>query len=759
MATSLAAAALLAAGALAYGYLPVAPLPRVDFPTVAVWALLPGGSPETMASSVAAPLERRFARIAGLSELTSSSTEGRTTLTLQFDLDRDIDGAARDVQAAIDAAAGDLPKDLPQLPNWRKVNPANSSILVLGVSSQTLPLGVVYDQANTILAQKISQIAGVGQVFVGGGQQPAIRIQVDTQALADLGLGMEDVRALVGQATVDQPKGSLSGPSESLSLADNDQIFVPDSYRNLVLSRQNGAVVRLGDVARVVESTENVRVAAWTDRERGIVILVKRQPGANMLEVIDRIRAELPELRASISPAIDVRVVLDRSRTLRASIASVDESLLASVVLVVLVVFLFLRRPRAALIPCVAMPLSLLGTFGVMWLLGLSRDNVSLMALTVAAGFVVDDAIVVTENVLRRLEGGATPLAAALDGAKQVGVTVVSITAALLAALLPVFLLGGVVGRLFRELAFTLGTAIALSALVSLTLTPAMCARLLMPPRAAEAPAGGVWRWLLRAYDAALGGVLRFRGLALAAALLVTLLTGALLWRVPKGLFPREDTGQLVGYADAPQSISFPAMRDRQRALNTAVLTDPDVEHVISVMGAWGAGTLNTGEMLVQLVPRADRKATADEVIARLRPKLAQIEGISLYLQPVQDMQVGGRLARSQYQYTLEDPDLHELDAWAPRVLAKLQTLPQLREVASDQQTAGLEVEVDVDRDTASRLGVSLTDVDDALYDDFGQRQVATTYTGENQYHVILEALPKLQATPDELGDVYVRSS
>ncbi len=762
IATSLLAIALVMAGVAAYTQLPVAPLPRVDFPTISVQAALPGASPATMASAVATPLERRLGRIAGLAEMTSTSALGSTALTLQFDLDRDVDAAARDVQAAINAAAGDLPSNLPQLPVFKKVNPADSPILILGLTSKTIPLGEVYDQANTIFAQKISQVPGVGQVFVGGGQQPAVRVQVDPEALAGMGIGMEDLRAVLGQATVDQPQGSLTGAAQTFVLAANDQLFDAAQFRKLVVGYGSGGVVRLGDVARVVDDVENYRVAGWYDHQRAIVVVIRRQPGANILDVIDRIKALLPSLAQSISPAIDVEIALDRAQTIRASVHDVEFSLAIAVVLVVLVVFLFLRDLRATAIPSVAVPLSLLGTFGLMYLLHYSLDNLSLMALTISTGFVVDDAIVVTENVARHVEAGQAAMPAALRGAKEIGFTIVSITASLLAVFIPILLMGGIVGRLFREFAVTLSIAVAVSAAVSLTLTPMMCSRLLRHGeehgrfyRAFER----AFAALVRAYDAALGVALRHQRLTLLATLATLAIT---IWQfavIPKGLFPQQDTGSVMGFSDAPQDISFPAMEKRQTALNDVVLADPAVKHMVSFIGAWQGSSINTGNMFMELQPIAVRKVSADGMIDRLRPKLGKIEGIRLFLQSMQDVKVGGRLTRTQYQYTLEDGDLAELNEWAPKVLKVLQKLPELKDVNTDQQTAGLELDLVVDRDTASRLGITLAAVDDAFYDAFGQRQVATTYTEMNQYHVVLEVKQKLQATPDALDKVYVRSA
>ncbi|BDG05143.1 multidrug efflux RND transporter permease subunit [Anaeromyxobacter oryzae] len=758
VATTLLAMALLLGGAAAYTQLPVAPLPRVDFPTINVSAGLPGASPETMASAVATPLERRFGRIAGLSEITSVSSLGSTSLTLQFDLDRDVDAAARDVQAAINASLGDLPSNLPVRPNFRKVNPADAPILILAVRSETLPLSKVFDVANTVLAQKISQVDGVGQVFVGGGQQPAVRIQVDPAALAGAGLSTSALRTTIGVATANQAKGSLDGPEQSHTVAVDDQLLSAAAWSPIVVGYANGSPVRLRDVARVVDSVENTRAAGWVDGKRAVVMIVRRQPGANILEVIDRVQALLPELTHAISPAIDVQVALDRSQTIRASVRDVQVTLLASVALVVLVVFLFLRSARATVIPTVAVPLAIVATFGGMFLLGYSLDNLSLMALTISTGFVVDDAIVVTENVTRYVEAGEPPLSAALKGAKQIGFTIVSITASLLAVFIPILLMGGIVGRLFREFAVTLSIAIAFSAVISLTLTPMMASRLLK--LRSEERRGRFYRvserffdGMLHGYERALSWVLDHHALMLVVTVVAAAVSIWLYVIVPKGLFPQQDTGQVFGISDAPQDVSFPAMRDRQELVNRAVMSDPSVDHAVSFIGG---GTLNTGNVFMQLKPREQRKETADQVIATLRPKLAQVPGIQLFLQSVQDVRVGGRFSRTQYQYTLQDANLEELNAWAPRMLEKLKTLPQLRDVATDQQTSALQLKVEVDRDTASRLGITAQAVDDALYDAFGQRQVATTYTQVNQYRVVLEMKPELAQHPEALRNVYV---
>jgi hydrophobe/amphiphile efflux-1 (HAE1) family protein len=762
IATSLLAAAVLLAGAAAFVQLPVAPLPRVDFPTLAVSANLPGASPETMASAVATPLERRFGRIAGLTEMTSTSSLGSTQLTLQFSLDRDVTAAARDVQAAINAAGAELPTNLPTRPNYRKVNPADAPVLIVSMTSQTLPLAQVFDAANNVVAQKISQVEGVGQVTVGGGQQPAVRVQVDPATLAGMGLSMTDVRTALAAATVNSPKGGLTGPTQSWALSANDQLYGAAAFRPMVVSYRGGGVVRLGDVAKVTDDVENNRVAAWTNDARAVLLIIRRQPGANILQTIDRVKAVLPTLATSISPAIDIQVAIDRARTIRASVHEVEQTLVIAIALVVLVVLIFLRSFRATAIPSVAVPLSLVGTFGVMYLLGFSVNNLTLMALTISTGFVVDDAIVVTENVSRHLDQGKTPLEAALIGAKQVGFTIVSITASLLAVFIPILFMGGIVGRLFREFAVTLSIAITISAVVSLTLTPVMCARMLR--RESQEDQGRLSRALERAfdglvrfYDRGLTWVLDHRFVMLAVTLGTLGLSVYLYVIVPKGLFPQQDTGMLMGFSEGPQDISFPAMATAQEKMLRDVRTDPDVSDVVAFMGGQ-AGTTNTGTLFVSLKPRDQRKSTADQIIGRLRVKLATTPGIKLFLQSNQDVRVGGRGSRTQFQYTLEDADLDELRAWSPRVLQKLRTLPQLKDVNTDLQSAGLLLSLALDRDTASRLGVTPQAVDDALYDAYGQRQVATVYTSTNYSRVILEATPGLQTGPEALDKLFVRS-
>jgi multidrug efflux pump len=756
IATTLLATALLLSGLVGYRQLPVAPLPQVDLPTINVQGVLPGASPETMASSVATPLERRLGRIAGVSEMTSVSTLGNTSLTLQFDLGRDVDAAARDVQAAINASSGDLPPNLPARPNYRKVNPSDSPILILSLTSDVLPIGQVFDAGSTILAQKISQVPGVGQVFVGGAL-PAVRVQADPAALAGLGLTLEDLRGALATATVNQAKGSLSDEHELRTVASNDQLLSAAGYPPLVIAWRNGAPIRLSDVARAVDSVENVRFASWADQKPGVVVIIRRQPGANIIDVIDRVRALLPTLAHSIPRSIDITVAMDRSASIRASIGEVRWTLIFSTVLVVLVVFVFLRSARLTLIPSVVVPLSIVGTFGVMALAGFSIDNLSLMALTISTGFVVDDAIVVTENVTRHLEEGTDPRTAALDGARQIGFTILSITISLLAVFIPLLLMRGIVGRLLREFAMTLGIAIALSAAISLTLTPMMCALLARPRRKTTRPPrfGDLFGRITRGYGRALRWVIDHEPVALIATLAAIGITIFLYVVTPKGLFPQQDTGLVLGFADAPQDISFPALKSRMETLNAIVGADPAVDHFVAFIGGGFGAAGNTGTAFVQLKPLGQRDARADQIIGRLRRKLTTAPGIMLYLQSIQDLRVGGRLTRTQYQYTLQDADLAELNRFAPRLLAALRKLPQLKDVASDQQTGGLALELQIDRDTASRVGIPMQTIDSVLSDAYGQRQVATLYTQLNQYHVVLEATPELQQFPESLASIY----
>jgi hydrophobe/amphiphile efflux-1 (HAE1) family protein len=761
IATSLLAAALLLAGIWAYTLLAVAPIPRVDMPTIQVSVGYPGASPETMASSVATPLERYFGRIAGVSEITSTSTLGSTNITLQFDLNRDVDGAARDIQAAIAAASSALPSNLPTRPTYRKVNPADSPILILSLTSPSLPLKDVFESANTVLAQKIAQVHGVGQVVVGGGVQPAVRIQVDPVALAGAGLSLTDVQNVVNTQTVDQPKGNITGTMRAESIAANDQLIKADAYKKIVLATNKGQVVRLGDVANVFDDVENQRAAGWCDGERAVLVIIFRQPDANIIETSERVQKLLPLLATSISPSIKTEVAFERTATIRASVYDVEFTLVLSVILVTLVVFIFLRDLRATAIPSIAVPLSIVGTFGAMYLLNYSIDNLSLMALTISTGFVVDDAIVVTENISRYIERGHSPIEAALEGAKQIGFTIVSITASLLAVFIPILLMGGIVGRLFREFSVTLAIAVALSALVSLTLTPMMASRLLRHKKSEgwlsrKTEAG--FDWVLHQYDRALGWVLRHQPLMLLVTAGTVALTIYLFMIIPKGLFPQQDTGRIMGASEAPQDVSFPRMKQRQEALNAVIGKDPDVLHYVSFIGG-GRGAGNTGTIFIDLKDKPIRKATSDQVIGRMRPELGKVEGAQLFLQSAQDIRVGGRSSRTQYQYTLQSADLNELNSWAPKVLEALQKVPELKDVATDQQTNGLQLDIDMDRDTASRLGITAANVDNTLYDAYGQAFVAVFYTQINQYHVVLEVKPEFQKGPESLDDIYVKTS
>jgi len=769
IATSLLAIALLLAGFAAFLNLPVNPLPNVDLATVNVNCALPGGSPTTMATSVAMPLERRFGRIAGVSELTSTSALGSTSITIQFGLDRDVESAARDVQAAINAAGGDLPANLPTRPNIRKVNPSDSPILILSLRSKSVPLPQVFEAANTVLAQKISQVEGVGQVGVGGGVQPAVRIRYDPVAIAGMNLSVEDLRNAIAAATSDQPKGGV-GAAHAYSIGVDDQLTDADQWKKIIVRAADangaaGGAARLGDIAQVFNDVENQRVAGWFDAERTVIVFIRRQPGANILDVIERVKSLLPQLAASIPAGIDIQVAVDRSITIRASVHDVERTLLIAIALVVLVVLVFLRSGRATSIPGVVVPLALIGTFGVMYLLHYSIDNLSLMALTIATGFVVDDAIVVTENVTRHIENGAPPLRAALDGAREIGFTIISITSSLIAVFIPLLFMGGVVGRFFREFSMVLTISIVWSALLSLTLTPMMCSRLLKS-RSEHAAPGFLGRIVesslnrvIRRYGLMLSWVIRHRTVVGVVTVATIGLTVFLYRTVPFGLLPQQDTGMLVGTSRGPQDISFAAMKQRQEALIKIVQEDPDVEHAIGSIGGFGSSTINSGSMYIALKPKPGRKLTADQVIARLRAKVAKVNGIEMRFQAVQDLNITGRASSAQYTYVLQDADLDELNHWAPRITNALLKLPELKDVNSDQQTQGLELDLGIDRDTASRLGVSVASIDNALYDAFGQRQVAVFYTEVNQYRVVLEANPSVGTGPDALERVYVPSS
>jgi multidrug efflux pump len=763
VATSLLSVALLLVGTLAYRFLPVASLPSVEFPVIAVQAILPGASPETMASSVATPLERQFGRIAGVTEMTSTSLLGATTLVLQFDLNRNIDAAARDVQAAINAARTQLPPNLVYNPTYRKVNPADAPIMILALTSDLLPIGRVFDAADSILAQKLAQVEGVGQVFVGGGAKPAVRVQVDPNQLSQLGLSLDQVRGALDRVNANTPKGELSGPKNAWTLKVNDQLFTAEQYKPTIIAQKNGAPVRLQDVAQVEESVEDVRTAGLSNGKRAVLLVLFRQPGANMIETVDRLKDLLPELRASIPPSIGLDVVLDRTTTIRASFRDVQITLIIATLLVVLVVFVFLRSARATIIPSVAIPLSLFGTFGGMYLLGYSLDNLSLMALTISTGFVVDDAIVVLENITRYIEAGESPLAASLRGAKEIGFTVLSMSTSLVAVFIPILLMGGLVGRLFREFAVTLSLAIGVSLLVSLSTTPMMCAILLKARN--EERHGRLYRvsergfnGLLRFYDVTLKWVLRHPRFTLLVTLATIGVNIYLFVIVPKGFFPQQDAGRIVGNIQAEQDISFQAMRRKMTEFANTVKNDPAVETAVVFTGGTG-NTTNTGRMFIQLKPLEQRKISVDQVITRLRGKLANVPGATLFLQAVQDLRIGGRMSNAQFQYTLQGSDLDELNRAAPRMLAKLRGLPELRDVSTDQQNRGLQATLLIDRDTAARLGIQAQAVDETLYSAFGQRQVSTIFTQLNQYHVVLEVAPQFQENPDALGSLYTRSS
>jgi multidrug efflux pump len=757
--TSLLTVALLMSGALAFQFLPVAPLPQVEFPVISVSAGLPGASPETMASSVATPLERQFGRISGVNQMTSTSQLGSTNIVLQFDLSRNIDAAARDVQAAINAARGQLPANLPSNPGYRKVNPADAPILILSMTSDTIRLPEIYDSANSILAQKLAQVSGVGQVFVGGGANPAVRAELNPMLLNKLGVSTQQVATALSAANANKPKGEFAGPVDAWTIDANDQLLKANQYRTLIVASNQNGVVRLGDVADVQDSVEDIRNAGSSNGKRAVLLVIFRQPGANIISTVDNVRQLLPLLQASISPAIKLDVVMDRTLTVRASVRDIELTLVISVVLVVLVVFVFLRNVRSTIIPSIAVPLSLVGTFGVMYLLGYSLDNLSLMALAISTGFVVDDAIVVLENINRHLEQGVEPVPAAFLGAKEIGFTVLSMSTSLVAVFIPILMMGGIVGRLFREFAITLSAAIGVSLLVSLTTTPMMCAKLLRPLnsekhgrvyRASE----GAFEGLLNVYGRGLRWVLRHQAFILLITVGTACLSVYLYIIVPKGFFPQQDTGRLGGSIQAEQDISFQAIRQKMNDYVTIIMNDPAVSTVTAFVG--GGGTANTGRMFIMLKPLGERKDSADRVIARLRGKLAHVPGATLYLQSAQDLQIGGRMGNAQYQYTLQSESLDDLNLWAPKVLAKLRQMPQLKDVNTDQQNRGLEAKLVIDRDTAARWGIQPAAIDAALYQAFGQSQVSTIYEQLNQYHVVMEVDPQYQQTPDALQSVYV---
>jgi len=764
VATSLLTVGLLLAGFVGYQQLPVSALPQVDYPTIVVSTLLPGASADTMASAVTTPLERQFGQMPSLSQMTSISSFGTSQVTLQFELDRNIDAAEQDVQAAINAASNLLPRTLPAPPTYSKSNPADTPILTLSVTSNALPLDQVDDAADSILAQKISQVSGVGLVTINGGQKPAVRVQVDPAALAGSGLTLEDVRAALAAANVNAPKGNLDGPRLDYMLATNDQLAKAASFRTLIIAFKNGAPVTLQEVSEVQDGVENAQLAGWAGRERAIILNVQRQPGANVIQTADRVKALLPQLKATLPQGIDVNILADRTETVRASVDDVQFTLLLTILLVVAVTYVFLRSLRATLIPGIAVPLSLIGTFGMMYLWGYSLNNLSLMALTISTGFVVDDAIVMSENISRFVEQGEKPFDAALKGAKQIGFTIVSLTLSLVAVLIPLLFMGGIIGRLFREFAVTLAIAIGVSALLSLTLTATMCAHLLKPH--AEEKQGRFQEWTERGwekivhfYERGVKWVLDHQPLTLVVTIATLVFTLLLAWLVPKGFFPQQDTGLIIGVSQAAPEASFARMMDRQRALADVVLQDPDVASVASFIGADGTNaTTNSGRLSIALKPRGDRKADAQEIIDRLLPRVAEVEGIKLYLQPVQDLQIETRTSSTQFQYTLEDANPEELSEFAPKILEKLQALPELRDVTSDQATSGLQEKLTIDRDTASRLGILPQTIDDTLYDAYGQRQVSTIFTQLNQYRVILEVRPGDQQGPAALDRIYLRS-
>jgi len=762
--TSLLTLALLMSGALAFTFLPVAPLPQVEFPVIQVSASLPGASPETMASAVATPLERQFGRIAGINQMTSVSQLGSTGIVLQFDLNRNIDAAARDVQAAINAARSQLPSYLPGNPWYRKVNPADAPILILSLTSDSVTLPNIYDQANTILSQKLAQVNGVGQVYVGGGANPAVRAELNPDQLNKFGIGLDAVRTALNAANANAPKGEVANPVNAWTVNDNDQLKYADQYRPLIVAKnsQNGAVVRLSDVGDVEDSVEDAHIYGVSNGKRAVIVIVFRQPGANIIQTVDNVLAQLPQLQASMSPAVKLAVVSDRTTTVRASLRDIEITLGISVLLVILVVFVFLRTVRATIIPSIAVPLSLIGTFGVMYLLGYSLNNLSLMALAISTGFVVDDAIVVLENITRYLEQGMGPMTAAFRGAREIGFTVLSMSTSLIAVFIPILMMGGIVGRLFREFAVTLSVAISVSLVVSLTTTPTMCAQLLKSlgeetHGRAYKRSQKVFDTVLGAYRVSLGWVLRHQF----AILLITIATAAfsiyLFKEVPKGFFPQQDTGRIQGSVQAAQDISFDAMRRKMRRYVEIGMSDPNVYTMIGFCG--GTTAMNQGRMFITLKPLSQRKLTADQVINELGRKFGEVPGATLYMQAQQDLQIGGRLSQAQYQYTLQGEDLNELNEWAPQLLQKMRQLPQLQQVNTDQQDKGLALNVIIDRDTASRLGVAAQDIDSILYDAFGQRFVSTIYEQLNQYHVVMEVAPEFQQSPETLEKTYVRSS
>jgi multidrug efflux pump len=765
VATSLLMLAIMLVGIVAYRMLPLSALPEVDYPTIQVVTLYPGASPDVMTSSITAPLERQFGQMPGLNQMSSTSSGGASVITLQFSLELSLDVAEQEVQAAINASGNLLPTDLPVPPIYNKVNPADTPIMTLAVMSKTLPLIKVQNLVDTRIAQKISQLPGVGLVSLSGGQRPAVRIQANPKALAAYGLGLDDLRLAIANANVNQAKGSFDGPARASTIDANDQLKSAAEYIDLIIAYKNGRPVRLSDVAETADDAENLRLAAWANDTAAVLVNIQRQPGANVIEVVDRVKALLPQLQTTLPGSVDVTVLTDRTTTIRASVRDVKIELVLAVVLVVMVIFLFLRNVSATIIPSIAVPLSLIGTFGVMYLAGFSINNLTLMALTIATGFVVDDAIVMIENVSRYIEEGDSPLDAALKGSEQIGFTIISLTFSLIAVLIPLLFMGDVVGRLFREFAITLAVAILISAVVSLTLTPMMCAKLLKHTPEAEQgwfyrESGRFLERVIARYGEMLDWVLDRQRATLWVAFATLALTALLYLFVPKGFFPVQDTGVIQGISEAPQAISFAAMAERQRAIARVVLEDPAVESLSSFIGVDGINTtLNSGRVLINLKPLAERRVNAVEVIRRLQPKLAQVKDISLYMQPVQDLTIEDRVSRTQYQFSVEDADPDELSAWVPKLVERLHTLPQLADVASDLQDQGLQAYVDIDRATAGRVGVTPAAIDNALYNAFGQRLISTIYTQTSQYRVVLEVKPEFQKGMDALEDIYVASS
>ena len=766
VATTLCMLAIVLSGIIAYRLLPVSALPQVDYPTIRVMTLYPGASPDVMTSAVTAPLERQFGQMPGLTQMASTSSGGASVLTLRFNLDINMDVAEQQVQAAINAASNLLPSDLPAPPVYNKVNPADTPVLTLAITSKTMLLPKLNDLVDTRMAQKIAQISGVGMVSIAGGQRQAVRIKVNPEALAANGLNLADVRTLINASNVNQPKGNFDGPTRVSMLDANDQLKTPEEYAELILAYNNGAPLRLKDVAEIVDGAENERLAAWANENQAVLLNIQRQPGANVIEVVDRIKALLPSITDNLPAGIDVTVLTDRTQTIRASVRDVQLELLIAIALVVMVTFLFLRRVSATLIPSIAVPLSLIGTFGVMYLAGFSINNLTLMALTVATGFVVDDAIVMLENISRYIEEGDSPMQAALKGAKQIGFTLISLTLSLIAVLIPLLFMGDVVGRLFREFAITLAVAILISLVVSLTLTPMMCARLLKAePKPDEQgrfyrASGAFIDWMITEYGRMLQWVLKHQPLTLLVAIGTLALTVLLYMVVPKGFFPVQDTGVIQGITEAPQSISFSAMSQRQQALAQLILQDPAVQSLSSYIGVDGENaTLNSGRMLINLKPHGDRGETASEVIARLQPQVDKQSGIRLYMQPVQDLTIEDRVSRTQYQFSLTSPDAEMLSTWTQKLVTALSTQPELTDVASDLQDKGLQVYLVIDRDAASRLGVTVANITDALYDAFGQRQISTIYTQASQYRVVLQAKEGEKIGPQALDQIHVKTT